>query len=132
MGIEPQLFRSLLMLCFLQINTNHSELHHFGEHDCQPVMNLLFVEKSKWFQQLRNQIVISDYFYEFSCPAMCDLRIQLFFIILMSGIRQLNVGSSHIRSKWKWGQSSGLGLSSTLLMLRIRQIEITLNTFLFQ
>ena len=73
LGIEPQLFICLLVLCFIQIITNHSELHHFRAHDYQPAMNFSFAEKCKWSQQLRNQIVNSNYFHEFSCPATIGL-----------------------------------------------------------
>ena len=65
----------------------------------------------------------------------CDVRSQntsFVHYFYKRGIHKLGVGSSHILSKSKWGQSSGLGLSSTLLILRIRQIETTLNTFFFQ
>ena len=84
--IEPQPFTCLLMLCFLQINTNHSELHNFGAHDCQPAMNFSFAEKGIWFQQLRNQIVNSEYFHEFSYPATIGLSLEIglgstFFVI---------------------------------------------------
>ena len=76
-GIELQPFMCLLMLWFLQINTDHSEFHHFWAHDCQPAMNFSFAEKGKWFQQLRNQIVNSDYFHEFSCPATIGLSFEI-------------------------------------------------------
>ena len=77
MGIESQPFMCLLMLCFLLINTN--KLHHFGEHDYQHAVNFSFAEKGKWFQQLRNQIVNSDYFHEFSCPETIGLSLEISF-----------------------------------------------------
>ena len=33
--------------------------------------------KGKWFQQLRNQIVNSDYFQEFSCPSTIGISLEI-------------------------------------------------------
>ena len=48
-GVEPQPFRCLLIMCFLQIHTNYSELRHFGELDFSQLWIFHLLKKANDF-----------------------------------------------------------------------------------